>query len=73
MSELSGYGLVPEPTLLFAGGARNLHPLRGLIDNGPSSHSLGVPLRVRLAFFAPQISLVKLDRVAKELTQSFAP
>jgi hypothetical protein len=73
MSELSGYGRVPEPTLLFAGGVRNLHPLRGLIDNGPYSHTLGVPVRVRLAFLGPQSSLAKLDRIADELTQSFAP
>ena len=73
MNELSGYGRVPEPTLLFAGGARDLHPLRGLIDNGPYSHSLGVPLRVRLAFLGPQSSLPKLDKVANDLTQSFAP
>ena len=34
-SELPGYTVIPEPDLMFAGGALDKHPLRGLISAGP--------------------------------------
>jgi len=73
MKELSAHTRVPEPQLVFSGGKTGLHPLQGLIKFGPYSLHLGVPMRVRLAFLAPQTGLAKLDGVAKELAQSFAP
>jgi hypothetical protein len=72
-SELSAYQTIPEPTLIFANGQNDLHPLRGLIHHGPYSQALGVPTRVRLAFLAPGSDLQKLDRVANELTQTLNP
>lgn len=71
--ELSAYQTLPEPSLVFADENTDLHPLRGLIGLGPYSQSLGVPSRVRLAFLAPKNCLPKLEGVARELTQSFAP
>ncbi|MFY9287967.1 MAG: nuclease PIN [Alphaproteobacteria bacterium] len=72
-SELAGYLSVPEPRLVFANRQMDLHPLRGLIDHGPYSQGLGVPTRVRLAFLAPQTGMQKLDRIARDLTQSYRP
>jgi hypothetical protein len=72
-SELSACQLIPEPALIFANGANDLHPLRGLVSHGPFSQALGVPTRVRLAFLAPSADLQRLDRVATELTKSATP
>lgn len=73
ISELSAYQLIPEPPLIFANGASDLHPLRGLAAHGPFSRVLGVPTRVRLAFLAPRDDLQRLDRIATELTKSLIP
>jgi hypothetical protein len=72
-SELSAYQLIPEPALIFANGANDLHPLRGLVNYGPFSQPLGIPTRVRLAFLAPHAYLQKLDRITTELTKNVAP
>jgi len=72
-SELGGYLTVPEPRLIFANRQLDVHPLRGLIDHGPYSLGLGVPKRVRLAFLAPQAGMQKLDRIVRDLTQTFRP
>jgi hypothetical protein len=34
-SELPGFATIPEPDLMFAGGKRDKHPLRGLIAQVP--------------------------------------
>lgn len=71
--ELSGYLPIPEPALIFARGKTDLHPLRGLIVNGPYSLGLGVPTRTRVAFLAPQAGMTKLDQIVTELGQMFDP
>jgi hypothetical protein len=73
ISHLSGYSVVPEPQLVFAGGQLDRHPLRGLVDFGPYSWSLGVPTRVRVAQLAPTGQLRKLDNILNELTRSASP
>jgi hypothetical protein len=72
-SEMSAYQAVPEPKLIFASGKTDLHPLRGLIANGPYSLTLGVPSRVRIAYLAPRRDLPRLDRLAAELGQAQKP
>lgn len=70
---LAGFGVIPEPPLLFAGGHTDTHPLRGMIEHGPYSADLGFPSRVRLAFFAPSGLMSKLDALATELTSKASP
>jgi hypothetical protein len=53
-SELPGYTILPEPDLMFAGGALDKHPLRGLISDGPYGLKYGVPSTLRLALLAPK-------------------
>jgi hypothetical protein len=65
--ELSGHSIVPEPELLFAGTRRDIHPLRGLANFGPYSRDLGYPGQVRLAYFAPQQFMGKIQRLVDEL------
>jgi hypothetical protein len=73
MSELNGYSTMPEPRLIFAGGAPDSHPLRGLVDHGPYSKVLGIPTRVRLAQLAPKGLLPKLDGILQELGKPAKP
>lgn len=73
VSELSGYSVVPEPQLVFAGGMSDSHPLRGLISHGPYSKTLGVPARVRLAQLAPKGLPGKLDSIIGELGRPATP
>jgi hypothetical protein len=73
VSELSGYSLIQEPSLVFATGNLDLHPLRGLINNGPFSKPLGVPARVRLAQLTPKGLLPKLDGIVGELGRAAKP
>ena len=49
-SALAGYKEIAEPELLFANGKTNRHPLRGLIDHGPYSLSLGYLNNIQIAF-----------------------
>jgi hypothetical protein len=70
---LPGYSLLPEPALLFANGKTDVHPLRGLVHNGPYSLSLGFPNQVRLAYLAPSDALPKLDAFVSELNDSASP
>lgn len=67
ISELPAYSLLPEPKLLFGGGKADIHPLRGLINNGPYGHGLGYPLEVKPAFVAPTGMMAKLDSLITEL------
>ncbi len=73
VSELSGYSMVPEPQLVFANGEFARHPLRGLIEFGPYSKTLGVPARVRVGQLAPKGQLRKLDSILNELTRPATP
>jgi hypothetical protein len=73
VSELSGYATIAEPHLVFAGGKLDRHPLRGLIEHGPFSKSLGIPARVRLAQLAPKGLLPKLDGIVRELSRTAKP
>jgi hypothetical protein len=72
-SELNGYSTLPEPRLIFAGGALDSHPLRGLVDHGPYSKVLGIPARVRLAQLAPKGLLPKLNGILQELGKAAKP
>jgi hypothetical protein len=72
-SELNGYSTLPEPRLIFAGGALDSHPLRGLVDHGPYSKVLGIPARVRLAQLAPKGLLPKLNGIMQELDKPAKP
>lgn len=66
-SELSGSAILPEPKLLFANGKTHVHPLRGLVRFGPYSSDLAYPVAVRLAYFAPQEGMAKLNALVREL------
>jgi hypothetical protein len=70
---LSGYTVLPEPQLLFAGGHTDTHPTRGLSLNGPYGAGLGFPTEVRLAYMAPQEFMPKLDGIVSELNSSATP
>jgi hypothetical protein len=66
-SELSGYGYVPEPELVFSGNELNKHPLVGLIKYGPYGMKFGSPSSLRLAILAPRNDVRRLKRVIAEL------
>lgn len=70
-SELPGYTVLPEPDLMFACGAVDKHPLRGLISAGPYGLKYGTLASLRFALLAPTANLKQLRRVVAELT-SFA-
>ena len=59
--------------MIFAGGKRDLHPLRGLINHGPFSAPLGIPTKVQLALLAPKGLLAKLDSIVRELDRPSKP
>ncbi|HVN25430.1 MAG TPA: hypothetical protein VMT71_15760 [Syntrophorhabdales bacterium] len=58
---LAEHTILPEPSLLFADGHRDIHPLRGLTDAGPYSSDLHYPASVKIAYFAPRESFSALD------------
>ncbi len=64
-SQLPGYSTTPEPSLVFAEGQLEKHPLRGILRFGPYSHSLGVPARVRVALLCPEGQSAKLEGVCR--------
>jgi hypothetical protein len=66
-SELPGYITLPEPDLMFAGGALDKHPLRGLIMHGPYGLKYGTPSALRLALLAPNASLKQTRGLVAEL------
>jgi hypothetical protein len=66
-NELPGNLAISEPTLLFAGGKTDSHPLRGLTNFGPYSADLGIPPQVRLAYLAPAGLMGKIDSIVGEL------
>ena len=73
ISELSGYLSVQEPELIFGNMSKDVHPLRGLVANGPYSCTLGIPSRIRLAFIASSSGLKKLSALFHELLASHKP
>lgn len=72
-SALPGCSLVSEPQLLFDDAKTARHPLRGLLDHGPYSATLGLPSRVRLAFLAPSEHMSKLTKLVSELNNAATP
>lgn len=65
--ELPANSQVPEPSLVFANGNNDLHPLRGLQKYGPYSANLNIVNSTRLAFLAPSGQFNQLDHLVKEL------
>ena len=72
-AQLSGHCVLPEPTLLFANGRKDLHPLRGLLEAGPYGADLGFPIQLRLAYLAPSDLLHRLDSFVLELSRPVEP
>ena len=70
---LSAHAILPEPLLLFDGSKTDTHPLRGLSNYGPYSAGLGLPGRVRLAYFSPFEYMGKLDGIVSELHGNASP
>lgn len=70
---LPAYGTLPEPELLFAKNGTDTHPLRGLLKHGPYGLDLGLPGRVRLAYFGPREAQSKLDKLVSELSGKAQP
>jgi hypothetical protein len=66
-AELPANSILAEPKLLFAAGRTHVHPLCGLVRFGPYSADLAYPPAVRLAYFAPQEGMAKLDALVREL------
>lgn len=72
-SQLAGHQILTEPLLLFGYGKTDLHPLRGLILNGPYSLNLGFPSQIRIAFLAPRDMVNRLDNLVEELKTEHVP
>lgn len=72
-SELSGYSVVPEPELRFAGQGLGKHPLMGLIQHGPYGLRYGSPNALRLALLAPARDLGKLRGLVAEFERPAKP
>lgn len=72
-SHLAGHQDIAEPLLLFGAEKTDLHPLRGLIQNGPYSLNLGFPNQVRIAFLTPQGMTNRLERLVQELMSEHSP
>ncbi|HEX3708859.1 MAG TPA: nuclease PIN, partial [Pseudolabrys sp.] len=70
---LPAYAKLPEPELLFKGSKTDIHPLRGLTNNGPYSADLGFPRQLRLAYFASKQDFQKLDHLVDELCGTANP
>lgn len=73
MTQLPSNKILPEPKLLFHGAKTDVHPLRGLIDNGPYSLSLNYPSQIRTAFLAPIGRLDVLEKLTIELLGKHKP
>ena len=71
--KLCGYATVPEPHLVFGGGAHHKHPLLGLLKHGPYGTTLGTPSRLRLATLAPQEDLPRIARLVQQLNTRAVP
>lgn len=72
-SDLAGHSILREPSLLFANGRTDRHPLRGLVDSGPYSGDLGFPGRVRLAYLAPADAMERVHGLVLELADRATP
>ncbi len=71
--ELAANGQIPEPSLLFANGLTDLHPLRGLLKYGPFSAPLNIVQSTKIAYLAPSIFFPKLDELIQELQSNAEP
>ncbi|RAI93839.1 hypothetical protein LV83_00745 [Algoriphagus yeomjeoni] len=67
LSALGGYSELPEPELIFANGKIDRHPLKGLIENGPYSQSIGYLDEIKIAFITANGHGAKLTQIFKEL------
>ncbi|MBA4054739.1 MAG: nuclease PIN, partial [Marivirga sp.] len=72
-SFLSGHNAILEPRLIFANDKSDIHPLRGLIQNGPYSAKFGYLSKIELAIIAPLASLKKLFTLINELNSQRIP
>lgn len=71
-SQLSAQSKVKEPELRFNNGT-DIHPLRGLVKNGPYGLKLGFPKQVRLAMLSPKNDTHAIDLTIQQLFSSFEP
>ena len=72
-TELPANSQVQEPSLVFANGGTDLHPLRGLKKFGPFSAQLNIVNSTRVAYLAPSNCFEQLDRLVSELKGSAQP
>ncbi len=70
---LSGHKIISEPLLLFANNKTNLHPLKGLINNGPYGRKFGYLSEVTIASIAPAGKSFKIERLLSELNAKHKP
>lgn len=64
---MSGYSVIEEPQLLFANDFRHVHPLLGLINQGPYGSRFNYPNSLRLAVVAPSTDMNKVVGLVGEL------
>lgn len=72
-SKLSSFKQIEEPKLLFGNGKVDIHPLRGLINNGPYSKRYGYINEVKLGLIAPPAGTSRVQKLIQELTQIHSP
>lgn len=70
---LSGHKIINEPLLLFGDNKTNLHPLKGLISNGPYGKKFGYLSEVQIASIAPSGKSHKIEKLLSELNSSHKP
>jgi hypothetical protein len=73
ISQLPAHSALPEPKLLFRGANQDEHPLRGLKRHGPYGAILGFPSQIRLAYFAAQTLMSRLQGLVRELIGTANP
>jgi hypothetical protein len=69
LSILSGHKRALEPQLIFAGGKKDIHPLRGLINHGPFSQSLGYLEKINIATISPHGLSQRINNLVSELNR----
>lgn len=71
MPAVSGYKIIPEPTLVFADLGESKHPLCGILEHGPFSYGLSHFKRdIKLALLARPEDIEQLSSLANELTNA---
>lgn len=73
ISNLSSHKRIVEPRLIFAGGKRDIHPLRGLVNYGPFSKSFGYLDEIKLATIAPHGQSQRIVKLVSELNAVAKP